>query len=111
MTNNTKRDRKQESSTARKDDWKLTETQAQILSLYIRDGDLHGDENAIGDFLLLLRAFTYADDSLERETLYIAIENIFAPFCISATRAIDRLCRQNLHELRRRADGKVSVTG
>ncbi len=73
----------------------LTSTQVKTLTEVIQNGDLNTNDSDIGAFLLLLRAFTYGDDTA-RENMLCEVEAVIMPVTRCAGDAIDGLVQRSL---------------
>jgi hypothetical protein len=73
----------------------LTSAQVKTLTEVIQNGDLNTRDEDIGAFLLLLRAFTYGDDTA-RENMLCEVEAVLMPVTHCAGDAVDGLVQRSL---------------
>jgi hypothetical protein len=83
------------------DHYPLTSAQVKTLTEVIQNGDLNTCDSDIGAFLLLLRAFTYGDDTA-RENMLCEVEAVIMPLTNCAGDAIDGLVQRSLQAAQKR---------
>jgi hypothetical protein len=79
----------------------LTSAQVKTLTEVIQNGDLNTNDENIGAFLLLLRAFTYGDDTA-RENMLCEVEAVIMPLTNCAGEAVDGLVQRSLQAAQKR---------
>lgn len=75
------------------DQYALSREDVRAIVDELPDMDLRGNDNDLGTFLLLLRAFTYADNT-EREEMLGAAEEVLLPYSPSVNKALDALIQK-----------------